>query len=814
MRVVASVQSKRGSSRGLIHYIAHSKIDTEREPEKGRELFNAFADELSVKSANNSIKADLVRGRPKNEDLHHLVFSFRPDDYHALGSTEKQRRAALKETTRAAMQRLEAALNADRISWAASVHLNTKNPHVHIAMQKEFLNKDLEMRFMTKIPRESLPHFELRDGERVLTPGGLIDAATEKMEQLIARKNERMLKHETRRIRNESRSLASGKTDGESGSGIHQEVNEKREVLRRGILAEYELQRIDSKLEILTRHGDRIRFLVSDPVSGQKRRLSLHDLEQRSVSSNLEPTSSPERQIRTILLKMRAHEEAAKDSIEKAATDATREASGIKKLYKKNGWKLPTPSLTKDELDKLQEHCLEQSNTRRFSYLESIRSELENKQDIEPRSNEELSRLAAEKAVSEMRERFYEKNYADLHDRQYVSIVDVGERRVSLAQLDREEAASMSAVAVFAQKLKDAALRLAGKGKGSTVSNKNDRLRHDIVSKLNEQLSDVRKNQRVEGNKAKILGKILAANCEGKTPADPIYSIDQLAEIDALSLRLKLKEDHDTNWNEQRTLIASAGSDSRAFRKLLRAHPAADFTDHKNKIIAGRAIAREIVSKIEFDKAQEELKTFTRSKHFQKVAIADKVTGDVAFLSLHDVDLPRRNSLLDRALDEVFESREHRAIRRTITSIARDREQRLKDEVNAAKGNADSAADHASEFKQSSFFGLRNEPVAQPIFTSSEITAIERRAFSTKDPSEAVRLQKLLDAAAEQPAGSLTDILRDFENSRPTSTQNKERDTALQKIADQQAAVVSENPARVSVGADRVKEPRLYGHSR
>lgn len=814
MKVIASVQSKRGSSRGLIHYIAHSKIDPEREPEKVRELFNAFADDLAVKSANNSIKADLVRGRPSNEDLHHLVLSFRPDDYRALGSTEKQRRAALKEITRAAMERLEAALNADRISWAASVHLNTKNPHVHIAMQKEFLNKDLEMRFMTKIPRESLPHLELRAGEKVLRPGGLIDAATEKMEQLIVRKNERMLKHETRRIRNESRSLASGKTDAESGSGIHQEVSEKRNVLRRGILAEYELQRIDSKLDMLTRHGDKLRFVVSDPVSGQKRRLSLHDLEQRRVSSDLEPSTSPERQIRAILLKMRAQEEAAKDSIQILATDTIREASGIKKLYKKNGWKLPTPSLTKDELDKLQEHCLEQSNTRSFSYLESIRSELENKQEIEPRSNEELSRLAAEKAVSEMRERFYEKNYADLHDRQYVSIVDVGERSRSLAQLDREEAASMSAVAVFAQKLKDAASRLAGKGKGSTVSNKNDRLRHDIVSKLSAELSDVRKNQRIEEKKAKILGKILAANCEGITASELIYSTDQLAEIAALSLRLKLNEPYDTNWSEQRALIESAGKNSRAYQKLLKVNPVADFTDYKKKIIAGRAVAREIVSRVELDNAKEELRTFTKSRRFQKFAIADKATGDVTFLSLHDVDLPRRRSLLDRAIEEMFESRQHRSIRQTVTSLVKEREQKLKDEVSAAKGIADCAARYASEFKHPSLFGLRNEPVALPTFTSSEIAAVERRAFSTKDPSEAVRLQRVLESAAEQPIGSLTDLLRDFENSRTTSTRNKERDTSLQKIADQQAAAPPEKPARAPSGPEKIMEPMSYGHHR
>ena len=88
MRIVASVQSKRGSSRGLVHYIAHSKLDTERERGEGRELFNAFADSLSVRSANNSIKADISRGRPSNDELHHLVLSFRTDDYRKLGKNE------------------------------------------------------------------------------------------------------------------------------------------------------------------------------------------------------------------------------------------------------------------------------------------------------------------------------------------------------------------------------------------------------------------------------------------------------------------------------------------------------------------------------------------------------------------------------------------------------------------------------------------------------------------------------------------------------------------------------------------------------
>ena len=138
MRIVASVQSKRGSSRGLVHYIAHSKLDPEREPPNSRELFNAFADQLSVKSANNSLKISVAKDRPTNDELHHLVLSFRDDDYRRLGANEARRRKAVKQIVRAAVKSLEGHANADRLLWTAAMHRNTANPHVHSALQKQY----------------------------------------------------------------------------------------------------------------------------------------------------------------------------------------------------------------------------------------------------------------------------------------------------------------------------------------------------------------------------------------------------------------------------------------------------------------------------------------------------------------------------------------------------------------------------------------------------------------------------------------------------------------------------------------------------
>lgn len=811
MRVIASVQSKRGSSRGLIHYISHSKIDTTREPESGRELFNAFADELSVKSANNSIKSGVARDRPSNEGLHHLVLSFRPDDYHALGSTERQRKAALKAATRAAMERLETALNADRVSWAAAIHLNTKNPHVHIAIQKEFLGRDLKTRIMTKIPRETLPHFELRDGDKVLVPGILIDATTEKVEQLIAHNSERTWVRETVQTRDGSESLSRDNTDKETNSGTRQETNEERDILRLGILAEHELLRIVSRLEKLTDHGDRMRFQVTDPVSRQRRRLSLQDLERLRVGSDPDLNAAAERQIRTILLKMRAKERSVKDNVQKAAADTTRQANEIKKFYKKRGWKLPTPSLTKDEIDRLQNECIERSNLRKFSFLESIRTELECKRDIEPRSKEDFARLAAQNTISEMRSRLLEKNYADLSNRQYVSTVDVGKRRVSLAQLDREEAASANTILVLAKRLKDAALRLAGNGQELPVETENDQLRRDIKRKFKEQLSDIRNDKKSEETKAKVLGRILTVD-GAKAAPEVIYSPEQLAEMEAISLRLKLGKVYEESWKLQREMIEAATSDSPASRKLLKANPVADFTAHKNRIIAGRAFAREIVARVEIEKAKEHLKAFTRSKRFQKFAIADKKTGDVAFLSLNDVDLRPRGSILDRTIEEVFESREHRALRRTVTALVKGREQTLKDEVAAAKEILSSSIRDTAEFKQFSLFGFRSQPILMPILTSFEIVAIEKRVSGMKTSTDATRLQQVLESATDRSVGRLSDILRDFEN--PQIGSEKERDPSPRKTADLTAAFTSRDVEKGPHETERSKEPGSYGHLR
>lgn len=804
MRIVASVQAKRGSSRGLVHYIAHSKRDIEREPVNVRELFNDFADNLSVASANNSMRIGIAKGRPSNDELHHIVLSIRPDDYRRLGTSEKQRRRALKETTRTAMQRFEKELSADRLSWAAAVHLNTENPHVHIALQKQYFTIDLERETLTKIPREALPHFERNEVEKVLVPGFLIEAATERMEHLVSRDLEQLHTPEDDRGRQDSALHSSG--EGEKGK-----EDQERETLRRGIVAEYELRRIDSKIKALTDKGRQIRFRVSDPESGRKMTLSLQDLEHRGAGGDADQIASSERQIRTILLKMIGKDEALKERMQNDSTLTIREADRVRNEYRKTCRKLPTPSFTKDEIDKLQEYCIDSADIRRFAYLEGVRSELERSREIKPRSSEDLRRIAARKTISDLTISRLEKERDDFSDQRYYRLVDIGKRSVSVAQLDREEKAPPNQITAIVEKLKDMALRLSGKGRDfTTIKNDSEPLRNEILSKLNEQLTGIENELITERNKAKMLERILVPDAQKITP-EPVYSFEQLAEIDTLSFRLKLAPIYDRNWDAQRTLIESATGDSPAARSLLKGNPKADLIDHKRDIIAGRALAREIIAKAVFDKAKEDLKTFETTGRFHKFAITDKNSGAAVFVSLHEVDLPKRGSMFDRALDEVFEGREHRSLRRTVSSLVKASEEKLSNDAAGAKEILASASQNASEFKQFSLFGLRSESAFKPLFTPSEIRLLEIRVAGTSDPKEAARLRTILESVSDQQTASLKDILRSFDNPEKAPVSEKERDTMQRgkEMPDQDRGL--KDAMTHSKGR---REPEYQGHSR
>lgn len=788
MRIVVSIQSKRGSSRGLVHYVAHSKIDPEKEPAHGRELFNGFGDWLDVKSANNSLKVDISRRRPSNDELHHLVLSFRAEDFAKLGSSEKERRRAAKHITRSAMTRLANALSADKLAWAAAVHVNTVNPHVHIAIQKQYFTRDLERKTLTKIPRDAIPHYEkTRDGTKQFSPGFLIEAASEKMEEII----------------HQNQARGKRRSDQSDHRLPHKPTAEER-VLAEGLIRKLALKTCTEKLKALTHQGNKMRFLVFDVVTGTNRRMSLEDIAHRAESlsssqinrryiadtataedlknsylhAELEHNANAVRRIRTILFKLTAKEETRRQELEKKFKATDRQVAAIRTACRQEGRKLQTPALTKPELDQLQEQCLAADDIRTFAYLERVRSELSASGKIESRDDRDTQRLSGLKVVHSLRSELYKKQLKELNGNRFVRSVDLNDTRWSLSELENR-----GGQLAFGYRLLGKIGFGAKPQGGEREQPAKDVLRKEIVEKLDLEDRQANARQHREEKKAKLIADVLKTNevRPGVDPRNVVFDSNQLAEIESLSFRLKDTAVYKRSWEMQKLLIERAEPTSRIGRKIFNAHASAEaekvLAERKKRVLADRALAREIVSRIQLDEAKSNVKRFSRAKQFHKFEVVNGKSGARDFVSLKDVEVAHSGSLLHQAVDYLTESRERREMRRAVKKEIKEKEKDLKAELKGAKEIFNSASKAAAEHRNPALFSLKSLPIQEPIFTASELGMIERHFANSTERKDLQQFQRILNSARENAVDSLERLLTGFENYRGKADDARERNT-------------------------------------
>lgn len=743
MRVIASVQSKRGSSRGLIHYLAHSKIDPDRESVSGRELFNEFTEHLTVRSANNFLKSDCGKGRPSNADLHHLVLSFRQADFLQIGSTDEERKRRIKIVTRHAIGKLEDRLQSERLAWAGAVHLNTANPHVHIAIQKQYWTRDVQSKSLNKIPREALPHFELIEGEKQIVDGILIASAKAKLQELVEEG---------------SRSLEQSKCKGQDDNPRTHEADkvhtkdandDERQILRRGILAEYQLKFKEERIAFLIEHREHLRFPVTDPTQGKGHRVSLVELQHRANSSDdSRKADAQQRQINAITHNIIAKEESDFFKLREESSLVRKNANRIRKHYKTNGLKLPNPALQKDELDDLQKQCLAGSHIREYLFLEQIRSELEISKEIVPRSQDELELLAGQRILSEMRQRLNQKQISDFKDNRYYRKVTLGKERLSLSMMDRQVGQKESSAGSILQPLRLAIDSIAGSFRKSP-SNPNDvHLRDAIEKDLNAQSLQLQKQLRNDEKKTNTLGRILARNA-GHRGVNPKFSTEDLIEFEALARKLKLTPEYASVWGLQKGSILEAK----------RGQVGTYAGNSESHLVAGRVMAREVLCNIGLNKAKDDLAYFRKSKRFHRFALEDKKSGSTNYLSLNDVDLPRKASFLDQALNLLLEDKDHKALRIAIEARVKAHEANLKTDVAAAKSLSVAAAVDAAAVERHSLWGNIAESRFQPIFTESEIAEIEKRIENTSNTKESRTLSSILEDSAKERSETFDEVL-------------------------------------------------------
>ena len=266
-------------------------------------------------------------------------------------------------------------------------------------------------------------------------------------------------------------------------------------------------------------------------------------------------------------------------------------------------------------------------------------------------------------------------------------------------------------------------------------------------SKIIEILSENRENLVKQQSDEKALLETLKGFYEKDTNHEketikPKFDAKELAEIESLAFELKLTEIYKENWLQQKQFIADS--------------------EHKDNsvkdVIAGRALARQVLSEIELSRCQEDLNLFKKNKDFTKFEIINRKTGEAKFVSLSEVRFDSRGSLFDQTLEYFLENREKRNTRREIEKLVKEKQIELKEDLRDAKAIYKTTAEEARDYQTKSIFGAVKF-THEPLFTPKELITIELRINQTSVKSEAKNLQKIFDSADHSKAKNLSAIL-------------------------------------------------------
>src|SRR5262249_45903165 len=276
MKVLSVI--KKGSGEGGVSYTAHyvstRDRDAEREGKEPRKLFSAGEDRLSASQANHLLGdgQELMT----NDVLHVVVSLEKEEDFNRLGTNEESRQLGVRETMRSAMKEMTDLFKADDLHWAACIHRNTDNPHVHLLIHRDYVDRETGQRKrLNALQRElRLSWSTAPDGERVTDAGALSQTFEKYLERNIERAQEERRKSEHK-------------------------AQEERQALGRAMLAEDYVERLQKARDTAIAYGEHRRYRVID-ARGQSRRLSEHDLRLRAgaaadrTMARLSPDWNPE----------------------------------------------------------------------------------------------------------------------------------------------------------------------------------------------------------------------------------------------------------------------------------------------------------------------------------------------------------------------------------------------------------------------------------------------------------------------------------------------------------------------------------------
>jgi hypothetical protein len=730
MNVVCVIKKGNGGT-GVSHaarYISTRDRDEQREGVEARKLFSAGDDKLNYPQANHL----LGNGREPNanEVLHVVISLEKEDDFNRLGTDEESKQAGVRETTRNALKEMANFFNVDELRWVAGIHRNTDNPHVHLLIHRDYVERETgRQKRLNALQRDlRLSWSSTPGGERVHNPGVLSLAFGKHLERNIERA-------QGERKRND------------------QKLSGDRLILGKAMVAKDNIERLQEVHEAAITYGEHRRYRIVD-ARGQSRWLSEHDLRLRAeAKANLEAlrlTSDwkPEarRELRNEVFAQEIERykptinkirEMRREDLEwtelklQQSVDASQllfsRAKAISREYQKAGSAIPTPILTRSELARLQERAILNGDTERLRNLEEIRMNLAAEKDSPTRTDGEMGRLRAQQFVACSALMVERKALGAFEETKHIRPWTVGDgmergslfgerANNSLAAIEKALAqASDQAKFIGARRLHwDDQKRGEARERVDELSER----REQFLQKIHEERTNLTARITQKAEMVNALNEISAReearylDEDRKRPA-PIFTEQEMKEIAAHAERRRDPQFYQTLIELERE------HDARAFRGL----PILPVER------VGRVMAREVMAGIAVREAQARLQKFTDQRDQVTVIVKDDSSQEIGLARMADVKPRTPLEHLFRPLIE--RSEKYRRVAIAVDNYGNRLAQRY-EETSAIHAIL---KEDAHEYERE--FARQNPGMAapRPQFTAGEIGKLELQALKETDPA-------------------------------------------------------------------------------
>ena len=803
-----------GSSRGLVHYFAHSKLDREKESTSRREFFNEDENDLDVRAANRQLSLD--DSRPKSEELLHVVIAPSKEEMERVGDDLESKKTALRLVVRETVARLEKEVKARKLKWIAVAHFNTDNPHAHLAIQKQFINEEGKTETL-RINRQML-HYNERsaNGEKKLHKGALILAAENKIKEIAGERqktleNEKSIEPKKAAAKSQSE-IENSKQFSADDSAKIQNFKERR-ILAEEILVAAEIRRRERNIENLVEHGDKKRFKIKDDQTEKARHVSLFDIERkieivsRRKSRLAQPNGAEKsaelaakitlemhvqhepviRQLETIRHHVLGFENRHLTQAQEKHTRLNSQKLLLEKKCERLKVAVPLPIFKPDEIQGLQSEAIREQNLEKILMLEGIRQSNAAELNRPSRRDRDVRELLAAKTVAELKTQAAENRLREFPASENFIKVKVGDSVWSRRELEQHELRATEKNNFWTQiKSKTGELLFRSNKKGATAEKFDYPTLHKAVDDALETLENKRRDE-IEKLKefSKTLDKIFDAETNPKkTRLTPAFSAYEFSDAEDLSVDAGRENFYENvlllqeSWLREKLAETSRGTDDSKMPKVsgeIKSHkqsastvetpiefqsePDAQTAAEKiiGKLVLGRAAARSVIAQTKAIEAQENLNRYMREKFFINHRIVDAKTGAESEVSLRDVEPRKHYYLLDSILEKAFESKEQKNLRDVVQQAAQKKEKELAQNFSVAQNRASRLENQKSRLLEK--YSASPEEV-KPIFTPKEIAALDIRAARTIDKPEANRLEKIVsDAEKDSRVERIQDLL-------------------------------------------------------